>query len=329
MRGGRIFIIVGVVLGLGTMLAALFILSSAPSQPVIPTPVVPTTERVIVAVQNIGEGTIVLPQTVELREKDVAEIPIGALRDINRALGRIARQDIYQGQVVEDYMLISEMEILEEGLNASILIPKGKVAIALPIDTLSSVAYAVQEGDSVDVLMTLPFVDVDEQSQTKLPLILSGEQCPGCVPVNPQIPRMTTQLLVQDVSVLKVGEWGVSSKPTPASEKTGEGNAESTAKGSAPPQGVVEPPSIIVVMVNHQDALVLKYARGTGATIDLVLRSSGDHDVVTTEPVTLDYMLARFGVVVPPKRPYTLFSFTPDGLQEVRERRSGATIGAR
>ena len=326
MRGGRVFIIVGVVLGLGTMLAALFILSSAPSQPVIPTPAVPTTERVVVAVQNIGEGTNVLPQTVELREKDINEIPVGALRDINQALGRIARQDIYQGQVVEDYMLISEMEILEEGLNASILIPKGKVAIALPIDTLSSVAYAVLEGDSVDVLMTLPFIDVDEQSQTKLPLILSGEQCPGCSPVNPQIPRMTTQLLVQDVSVLKVGEWGVKAAPTPTGEGTGEGNAQD--QGEASPPQVVEPPSIIVLMVNHQDALVLKYARETGATIDLVLRSSGDHDVVTTEPITLDYMLARFGVVVPPKRPYTLFSFTPDGLEETRERRSGATSGA-
>ena len=329
MRGGRIFIIVGVVLGLGTMLVALFILSSAPSQPIVPTPAAPTTERVVVAVQNVGEGTKVLPQTVEVREKDVTEIPIGALRDINQALGRIARQDIYQGQVIEDYMLISEMEILDEGLNASILIPKGKVAVALPIDTLSSVAYAVQEGDSVDVLMTLPFIDVDEQSQTKLPLILSGEQCPGCVPVNPQVPRMTTQLLVQDVSVLKVGEWGAPSGPTSGGEGAGEGAGEDTGQQDAPPQQVIEPPSIIVVMVNHQDALVLKYARETGATIDLVLRSSGDHDVVTTEPVTLDYMLARFGIVVPPKRPYTLFSFTPDGLGEVSERRSGATIGAR
>ena len=311
MRGGRIFIIVGVVLGLGTMLAALFILSSAPGQQTTPTPAAPTTEQVVVAVQNIGEGTKALPQTVELREVAVAKVPVDAVRNINNALGRIARQEIYQGQVVEETMLVTEREILEEGLNAAILIPKGKVAISLPIDKFSSVAYAIQEGDSVDLLMTLPFIDVDEQSQTKLPLILSGEECPGCVPVNPQIPRVTTQLLVQDATILRVGVWKVASV---GAEEMAEEEA-----GEAPPEAV-PPPDIVVLLINHQDALVIKYARESGANLDLILRSSGDHDIVTTEPVTLDYMLARFGIVVPPKRPYTLFSFTPEGIQQLRSR---------
>ena len=313
MRGGRIFIIVGVVLGLGTMLAALFILSSAPDQQTTSTPA-PTTEQVVVAVQNIGEGTIALPQTVELREVAVAKVPVDAVRNINNALGRIARQEIYQGQVVEQTMLVTEREILEEGLNAAILIPTGKVAISLPIEKFSSVAYAIQEGDSVDLLMTLPFIDLDEQSQTKLPLILSGAECPGCVPVNPQISRVTTQLLVQDATILKVGVWASAfevAEETAAEAEAGEGPPE-----AAPPP----PPDIVVLMINHQDALVIKYARESGASIDLILRSSGDHDIVTTEPVTLDYMLARFGIVVPPKRPYTLFTFTPEGIQQLNSR---------
>ena len=141
MRGGRIFIILGVILGLGTMLAALFILSTSPAQPVPgATPAIPLTEKVVVAVQNIGEGNHVIPQTVELREVEIDEIPSGALRNINQALGKIARMDIYQGQVVEETMLASEAQILQEGLSASILIPKGKVAIAMPIDELSSAA---------------------------------------------------------------------------------------------------------------------------------------------------------------------------------------------
>jgi len=309
MRGGRIFIIVGVVLGLGTMLAALFILSSTPSQQTTPTPAAPTTEKVVVAVQSIGEGTKALPQTVELREVAVVDVPVDALRNINRALGRIARQDIYQGQVLEETMLMSEREEFE---HPSLRIPKGKVAISLPIDKLSSVAYTIQEGDSVDLLMTLPFIDVDEQSQTKLPLILSGAECPGCVPVNPQIPRVTTQLLVQDATILRVGVWGAT--PVVAEEV-----AEEPEAGEAPLEAV-PPPDIVVLLISHQDALVIKYSRESGANIDLILRSSGDHDIVTTEPVTLDYMLARFGIVVPPKRPYTLFSFTPEGIQQLRSR---------
>lgn len=312
MRGGKIFIIIGVFLGLGTMVAALIILSANPAAPPVaaPTSVAPTTEKVVVAVQNIGEGTKVVPQTVELREVEISEVPAGALRYVNQALGNIAKIDIYQGQVVEDTMLVSETDILASGLNASILIPKGRVAIALPIDKLSSAAYALQAGDTVDVLLTMIFIDLDEQSQTKLPLTLSGKDCPGCVPTNPQVPRVTTQLLVQDAQVLKVGIWGAaatqSAEPTPppAQGQGGQGN-----QPPAPPP----PPDIVTLMVNQQDALVIKYARESGARIDLALRSSGDHDLVTTEPVTLDYMLARFGIVVPPKRPYTLFSFTAEG----------------
>ena len=318
MRGGKIFILIGVILGLVTMVAALIIITSVQQPPpsAVATPAIPRTEKVVVAIQNIGEGDTVIPQMVELREIDLSEIPAGALRSINMALGQIATRNIYQGQVMEETMVISPDDIARYGLNASILIPKGKVAISLPIGKLSSVAYAVKEGDGVDVLITMPFIDVDEQSQTKLPLILSGEQCPGCVPANPQIPRITTQLLVQDATVLKVGLWGV--QPTPQPTPPGEAQAEA----GATPQPV-EPPDTIVLMVNHQDALVIKYARESNASIDLVLRSSGDHDIVTTEPVTLDYMLARFGIVAPPKRPFTLFTFTEEGRQAAQAAASG------
>jgi len=305
MHRGRVFILLGVILGLVTMLAALFILSTKPKEP--PAfPTVPATEKVVVAVQNIGEGNKVVPQTVELREVMAGEIPTGALRNINQALGKIARMDVYQGQVLEETMLASVSQVMQAGL-ISILIQKGKIAVALPIDKLSSAAYAVQPGDSVDVLVTMTFIDLDEQSQTKLPLILSGKECPGCVPANPQIPRVTTQLLVQDAQILQVGV-SPSVQPTPVSAKEGAQGQQQNATPPPPP-----PPDIVIVMVNQQDALVIKYARESGARLDLALRSSGDHDIITTEPVTLDYMLARFGIVVPPKRPYTLFTFTPEG----------------
>jgi hypothetical protein len=40
--------------------------------------------------------------------------------------------------------------------------------------------------------------------------------------------------------------------------------------------------------------------------IDLALRSAVDEDVFNTEAVTLDYMLRRFNITVPPKLPYVL-----------------------
>jgi Flp pilus assembly protein CpaB len=317
MRGGRIFIIIGVFLGLITMVAALIILGTNPgAPPVLPTPSAPKTTKVVVAVQNIGEGTKVVPQAVELREQEINEVPPGALVYVSQALDKIARTTVNQGQIVQESMLTTEEEIIASGRNASILIPKGRVAIALPLDKLSSVGYALEHGDAVDVLLTMRFIDVDEQSQTELPLVLSGTNCPGCVPTNPQISRMTTQLLVQDAEVLKVGIWTPASGPVQPTPQPGQ-SREATTPTPVPP------PDIVTLMVNQQDALVIKYARETGARYDLVLRSSGDHDLVTTEPVTLDYMLARFGIVVPPKRPYTLYSFTAAGKTEASAATSG------
>ena len=316
MRGGRIFIIIGVFLGLLTMVAALIILSRPEAPPALSTPTAPKTTKVVVAVQNVGEGTKVVPQAVELREQEINEVPPGALVYVSQALDKIARITINQGQIVQESMLTTEEEIISSGRNASILIPKGRVAIALPLDKLSSVGYALEHGDSVDVLLTMKFIDVDEQSQTELPLVLSGTNCPGCVPTNPQLPRMTTQLLVQDAQVLKVGIWTPSTSQVQPTLQPGQ-SREATTPTPVPP------PDIVTLMVNHQDALVVKYARESGARYDLVLRSSGDHDLVTTEPVTLDYMLARFGIVVPPKRPYTLYSFTAAGKTEATAAASG------
>jgi hypothetical protein len=46
------------------------------------------------------------------------------------------------------------------------------------------------------------------------------------------------------------------------------------------------------------------------AKIDLAVRSEEDAQVFTTQQVTLDYILARFGVTLPTKQPYTLDSLT-------------------
>jgi Flp pilus assembly protein CpaB len=59
-------------------------------------------------------------------------------------------------------------------------------------------------------------------------------------------------------------------------------------------------------MLTPQDALVLKLAREQGASIDLAVRATDDAQQFSTQQVTLDYIMARFGVSVPPKQPYRI-----------------------
>jgi len=65
-------------------------------------------------------------------------------------------------------------------------------------------------------------------------------------------------------------------------------------------------PQVLTLEVDPQDALVLKYARETGAQLDLALRAAGDKETrFTTEAVTLQYLFERFRVSIPPKLDYT------------------------
>ena len=62
----------------------------------------------------------------------------------------------------------------------------------------------------------------------------------------------------------------------------------------------------MTVLVDQQDALVLKFARESGASIDFALRGKLDHDIISTEPVTLDYMIRRFNITPPEWMPYAI-----------------------
>jgi hypothetical protein len=61
-----------------------------------------------------------------------------------------------------------------------------------------------------------------------------------------------------------------------------------------------------LLVVTPQDALVLKWADEAGAAIHLALRSQADRGIPLpdTEPVTMQYMVDRFGIALPPGVPY-------------------------
>jgi hypothetical protein len=77
----------------------------------------------------------------------------------------------------------------------------------------------------------------------------------------------------------------------------------------------------LTLIVSPQDALVLKWALETNASIDLVMRSAVDQDIYAQpEAVTLQYMLDRFQIAVPPKLPHAPENdFTSQLLQDAQQ----------
>jgi pilus assembly protein CpaB len=346
MRGGRIFIIIGIVLFVIVAIGALAYFAIGGPQPA-PTPIpedvtpteVPSPKvEIVVAAQNIPRGMRITEGnnavTVIKWPKDA--LPPDYLTDVESAYGRIARTDIVLGMPVIKGMLTDQAgDLANIGSDAALNIPAGRVGYAIAVTGNSGVAWALRPGDHVDALISLLVSDLDEEYQTPLPsakvmcvtnispegiITVECMQIPigrseflpnGAVtyegPSGGARPRLVTQMTVQDAIVLQVGTWpneaelalALAPEPTPV--------PIDTEDGEAPPPTPIPPTPLtqwVTLAIEPQDALVLKYAEETGASIDFVLRSAGETTAFNTQAVTLDYIFQKYAIEVPPKLPY-------------------------
>jgi len=342
MRRGRLLILLGVILALATAVIVLVVLTRQPISAPTPTPspgeatpVIPT-QKVWVALQPIPRGGEFLDGTLGLRDWPSSNVPPEVIGDISETIGRVARVDVVQGQPILRSMLAERAEAGQ----AALQIPEGRVAVAFPISQQSSVAYAIQPGDYVDVLIVASFIDFDQEFQTKLPNLISflspqfldeaqtkvtygfttptdegrfeipqglPPEIPGAVvyPREAQRPRRVAQLTVPAAKVLRVGPWIELPSQQPAP----------TEEGQPPPPP--PPPDIVTLAVEPQDALVLLWARQSEMYMELALRAPGSEAArYLPEAVTLQYMLTRFNIAVPPKLEYGFAreAFTTEGV---------------
>jgi len=353
MRGGRIFIIVGIVLFVGALAVGFIFLrrsQQTPEPPVTeveggtPQPEVPKgLTEIVVAVQNIPRGMRITEDinAVILRDWPEDAVPEGAITDLEAVYSRVARVDIVREMpILEDMLTEGTGDLGAIGSGPALRIPPGKVAYALPVARYSSVAWALQPGDHVDVMLSLLLVDLDEEFQSIVPnqmRCISPSEEEGCQSgpegrlevlsngwlvsmsaSESQRPRLVTQLTIQDAVVLHVGDWPaeVEEQPPVVEEEQMEG--EEQPEPPPPPRAEVEP---LTLVVTRQDAMVLDHALAAGARINLLLRPAGDTGLVTTDSVTLQYIMDRFRIELPPKLPYGV---TPPLMRLERTARSEA-----
>ena len=136
-----------------------------------PTPF-PTPELVdiVVAVQAISRGSVIPPNAVRLQPWPLEAAPFNAVGSLEDVIGRRARTDIFIEQPILVSMVVDDLsDLAAVGSDAAAIIPTGLVGIAVPMDRLTSVAYGIQPGDRVDVIVSFLFVDIDEEFQSILP----------------------------------------------------------------------------------------------------------------------------------------------------------------
>lgn len=175
MRKGRIFIIIALILILGLAAVAIVyfqFLRPDPNEQVaepVATQVADTVE-VVVVVQQVPRGTLLNETVLGFIDIPRDMLIEGYFTDMAQVVGRQARLDLDSNMLLTSSMVVDSSDQLSTtGSLAALSIPRGMVAVSVPINRLTSVSYAPQSGDHVNVIATMLLVDLDSDYQSITP----------------------------------------------------------------------------------------------------------------------------------------------------------------
>lgn len=348
--------------------------SPTPEATAIPTATPIQTIDVVWAVQDIPRGVVIQPNMVSIIEFPEEYVPVRAFSTTEEVIGRIARTDIFRENFILANQVVDDLNSLADvGSDVAAVLDPNRVAISLPINRISSVSYALQPGDRVDILVSMLFVDIDIDFQAEEPLSFglieanetanslnitfgggnTGEADTRQFPIafydsdtqsilsrtvtlpifispsEDQRPRMVTQRTVQDAQVLWTGEFpkdGVLFRPAATPTPVVTPDPENTATPAPEVQPTPEPPrpDLVTLAVRPQDAVILTYMSEAQLPLTFALRSARSQGLPPTDPVTLDYVLNTFNIIVPDRFNYGL----SPAVRSIRTSSLGGTIQA-
>ncbi|MGD8813108.1 MAG: SAF domain-containing protein [Anaerolineales bacterium] len=338
MRRGRILILLAFVLILGAV--AVYLVMNRLGDTGDETPAGTTPEPIgdlgliVTAAREIPRGSIIVEEDLALSPYPVELIDENMITDVSLVVGKIARMDLVQGVTISPDMITDLIgDLVLGGSEAALAIPPGYTAMAIPMTRLSGVAYALRAGDAIDVLISLLIINLDEGFQTALPNLTGALASAGTPPVyltasvypemaelgrietepvtgqliyvlpqGIQRPRLVTQRLIENATVLHVGTFPLETEAAAPEAPEGVG-----APAEPADQEVVaspKPPDIITLIVTPQDALALNWALKARADLMLTLRGPGDELLTDTTSVTFQYLLENYRITIPTSLPY-------------------------
>lgn len=339
-KSGRIIIIIALIAIVGVVLVYLLLTgtgqnnannNAAPA----PTPT-PNVElaQIVVASQTIQRGTIITADYLTTIEYPKNQMPADTFfENLEDAVGTKAKYTIDSGVPLTTSMVVHS----GEGSLASFDVPAGMTAYSIAVSPETAVSYAAQKGDHVMVVGCMLMVDVDTNFQTILPnrtaitfadgypiqtdgapsssmniVANSAESVKGryeletttndplyVLPSEVQRSRLVCQTIIQDAEVLNVGFFPLSKSET-STQATPVVVATVQDTSSVPNTY----PGSVTLIVSPQDTVILNYLALSGTTLSLALRGAGDSSVITTDPVTLQYVMDSKNIPSPVKLPY-------------------------
>jgi pilus assembly protein CpaB len=217
---------------------------------------------VVMATRDLADQALITADALVVRPFPADFVPPGAVASADEAVGKFAVGPIFKDQIIHGNQLAST----KRSPNLSDRVPPGKVVVWLPMPELLATQSGFRPGDRMDILLSLPLVETE------------GAKANG----------PSTQTTLQNVEVFAIGT------ELPAGTETSVPAAGATARNAgasgARPLGF---------LVDHQDAVIIKFIKDSGGVIDLVLRSTDEDRVVRTDAMTVDSVAERFRFRVP------------------------------
>jgi pilus assembly protein CpaB len=288
-----------------------------------------------VAKQNIPQGgdiTEAVLGTISIPQDKVVTVMYTTDELPALTLDKVAKFPLDQGVVITESMVLNKSEAVSiAGPIWASLVPPGMTAISIPSSRLSLASFGVADGAHVNVNACFLFADVDPTFQSILPNTAGLLNGPGAIPdhlpvislsggaveeggpqgrleldpsvqqpfyISPseaQRPRPVCQLLLQDVIVLKVGNFPLNGGVTSAADPAQQQQAAEAAPVS---------PDVVTLIVSPQDSITLSYLTYTNIQFQLALRNPNDLSRQATEGATLQFLLSQYNIPMPAKLPY-------------------------
>jgi pilus assembly protein CpaB len=126
--------------------------------------------EVVVVTQKTPRGYLMNETVLGMIEIPREMLIEGYFTDLAQVVGRQAKVDLEANMLLTTSMVVDSPDQLSTtGSLAALSIPRGMVAVSIPINRLTSVSYAPQPGDHVNVIATMLVVDLDTDFQSKTP----------------------------------------------------------------------------------------------------------------------------------------------------------------
>ncbi|MCP4420045.1 MAG: hypothetical protein GY805_25860 [Chloroflexi bacterium] len=129
------------------------------------------------------------------------------------------------------------------------------------------------------------------------------------------IPRpVQVSMIIQNARVVQVGQYLLPGNPadlipTATPEAVAEGDPTPTPPPAVAPTATPSPADVLVVALQPQQQLLLRYAVEVNAQVHFALRGVNDGQLYSVENMTLDFLMDRFNLEVPPDLGYTVESY--------------------